>query len=92
MLITLGDQKAVFFYVGFLPAFADLDSLSVMETGMIVGCAIAVLGSVKLIFAYMADRMSRLLRNSQAQKVINTVASLVMLVTGIYLIVAAALS
>lgn len=89
LLITLGDQKAVFFYVGFLPAFVDLDRLSVMETGLIVGGAIAALGSVKLTYAYLADRMSRLLKNNKATRFINTIASLVMLVTGLYLFVAA---
>ncbi|MEM9149794.1 MAG: LysE family translocator [Cyanobacteria bacterium P01_F01_bin.3] len=92
LLITLGDQKAVFFYVVFLPAFVDLDQLSVMDTGMILMCAIAALGSVKLTYAYMADRMSLLLRNARVQKIINTAASVVMLATGLDLIFAAAFS
>ncbi|MEL7067775.1 MAG: LysE family translocator [Cyanobacteria bacterium J06581_3] len=89
LLITLGDQKAVFFYVGFLPAFVELDRLSVVETGLIVGCAIAAFGGVKLTYAYLADRMSLLLQNNKATGFINTVASLVMLVTGLYLLIAA---
>lgn len=89
VLITLGDQKAVFFYVGFLPAFVDLNSLSVMDTGLIVGCSIISVGGVKLLYVYMADKMSFLLRNSQTKKRINTVVSLVMLTTGLYLIAAA---
>lgn len=90
LFITLGDQKAVFFYVVFLPAFAELDRLSVMDTGLIVLCAVSALGSVKLTYAYMADRMSRWLRSAKIQKIINTAASFVMLVTGLYLMAAAA--
>ena len=33
LLITLGDQKAVLFYIGFLPAFVDLANLTVTDTG-----------------------------------------------------------
>lgn len=90
VLITLGDQKAVFFYVGFLPAFVEVDSLSVLDTGVIVGCAVVALGGVKLTYAYLADRMSLLLRNWHVQKVINAIASCVMLAVGAGLILAAA--
>lgn len=86
MLITLGDQKVVFFYVGFLPAFVDLDRLLVMDAGVIVGCAIAAGGSVKLTYAYTADKMSRLLRSSRISRRMNVIASVIMLATGLYLI------
>ena len=59
---------------------------------MIMMCAIAALGSVKLTYAYMADRMSLLLRDAKIQKIIQTVASLVILTTGLYLLAVAALN
>ena len=89
LLITLGDQKAAFFYGVFLPAFVDLEQLSIVDTGLILICATAALGSVKLTYAYIADRMSLLLCNARIQTAINTAASAVMVATGIYLIVTA---
>jgi threonine/homoserine/homoserine lactone efflux protein len=56
LLITLADQKAVLFYLGFFPAFLDLTRLTHLDTVMIVAIAIVAVGGVKLIYAGMANR------------------------------------
>ena len=32
LLVTLADQKAILFYLGFLPAFMDLDAITPADT------------------------------------------------------------
>ncbi|MDA0267871.1 MAG: LysE family translocator [Cyanobacteria bacterium] len=57
-LLTLGDQKAVLFYLSFFPAFVDLSRLSFVDTGIVVAIAITAVGGVKLGYALLADRAS----------------------------------
>ena len=87
LFITLGDQKAVLFYLGLFPAFLDLSSVTLADTGIIILTATLAVGGAKLVYAYMADRASRLLSNTSATKIINIVAGTVMVSVGVLLIV-----
>ena len=71
MLITLGDQKAILFYLGFFPAFIDLSSMTPADTLAIVIIAIIGVGGAKLVYAYLASRASLLFRDSRALQGIN---------------------
>ena len=55
-LLTLGDQKAIFFYLGFFPAFLDLAAMTAADAIAIVLIAIVAVGGVKLAWAYAAAR------------------------------------
>ncbi len=57
--ITLGDQKAVLFYLGFLPAFADLDKLTALDVVLLGGAATTALLAAKLAYAWAAARTGR---------------------------------
>lgn len=85
LLITLGDQKATLFYLGFFPAFLNLEEISYLDTAIIVAIAIVAVGGVKLGYAIMADR-ARLLINSRVRTGMNAVASGVMVAVGVFLI------
>ena len=85
LLITLGDQKAVLFYIGFLPAFVDLANLTVTDTGLIIAIAIGAVGGVKLAYAYMAGQAQRLLQRPRVHTLINRAAGSAMILTGSYL-------
>lgn len=89
LFITLGDQKAIIFYLGLFPAFVDLSSVSMAEIGIIMLVATLAVGGVKLIYAYLADRARLIFNNSRAKKAINITAGSLMMVTGIYLVVGA---
>ncbi len=82
--ITLADQKATLFYLGFFPAFLDLTKISYLDTGIIIGITILAVGGVKLGYAFMADR-AKFLISSQVNKVINMMAGSVMIAVGIFL-------
>ena len=68
LFITLGDQKAILFYLVFFPAFVDLSTLSYLDAGIIILIAIIAVGGVKLAYAFMADRARLLFKRSDAIK------------------------
>lgn len=59
LALTLGDQKAVLFYLGFLPAFVDLDALTRLDTGIVMLAAAIAVGGVKVGYAGVAARSGR---------------------------------
>jgi threonine/homoserine/homoserine lactone efflux protein len=87
LFITLGDPKAILFYISFLPAFVDLSTISIFDTGIIMVTAILVVGWAKLTYAYMADKARLLFISSKVQKRMNITAGSVMICTGIFLVV-----
>ncbi len=86
LLITLGDQKAILFYLGFLPAFVDLRLITAIDTLLIILIATIAVGGAKLVYAYLADRASLVFKNTRAIQVLNTFAAGVMVVVGIALL------
>lgn len=87
LFITLGDQKAFLFYLGFLPAFIDLKNVSIFDTSIIMAIAAISVGGVKLVYAYMADKARLLFQSSRGKKIINAIAGTVMIGTAILLLV-----
>ncbi|NJL68771.1 MAG: LysE family translocator [Microcoleus sp. SM1_3_4] len=85
LLITLGDQKATLFYLGFFPAFLDLSQISYFDTAIVIAIAIVSVGGVKLGYALAADR-ARLSIGCKIRKGINIAAGCVTIAVGIFLI------
>ena len=85
-LITLGDQKAILFYLGFFPAFIDLSTMTPADTLIIVVIAILGVGGAKLTYAFLAARASLLFNNSGALRAINILAACVMILVGVALL------
>lgn len=85
LLITLADQKATLFYLGFFPAFLDVTKISSLDTGIIIAIAIVAVGGVKLIYALIASR-ARVLIQSSVSKRLNLLAGCVMIAVGIFLV------
>ncbi|HEY9710372.1 MAG TPA: LysE family translocator [Oculatellaceae cyanobacterium] len=85
LFITLGDQKATLFYLGFFPAFLDLSKVSYFDTSIIIAITIVAVGGVKLGYAFMADK-ARLLISSKIRKGLNIAAGCVMIAVGVFLI------
>ncbi len=86
LLITLGDQKATLFYLGFFPAFLDISQISYFDTCIIVAITVLTVGGVKLGYAFMAEK-ARWLINPQMQKTLNMAGGLIMMTIGIFLLV-----
>ncbi|MDZ4099934.1 MAG: LysE family translocator [Methylophilaceae bacterium] len=88
LLVTLADQKAILFYLGFLPAFIDLNTVTAMDVGSILLIATLAVGGVKLVYAYMASKIANRL-NSRLLVMSNMLAACVMMGVGIYLLISA---
>jgi len=85
LLITLGDQKAVLFYLGFLPAFMNLGLVTTTDVVVIALIAALSVGGVKLLYAAAAAR-ARILLGTRVARWMNRVAAGVMIAVGIFLL------
>lgn len=85
LLITLADQKAILFYLGFFPAFLELSAITFLDTGVITVVAIVAVGGVKLGYAYMAGRAS-LVANASLTQGIKIIAGCVLVLVGLNLV------
>jgi len=85
-LITLGDQKAILFYLGFFPAFIELSTITPADTLIIILIAIVGVGGAKLVYAYLADRAAVVFKDSRALRAINRLAASIMIAVAIALL------
>ena len=86
LLITLADQKAILFYLGFFPAFIDLAKMTPVDTLAIVLIATVGVGGAKLVYAWLADRAGLILQNTAAIRGLNLLAASIMFAVGMALI------
>jgi threonine/homoserine/homoserine lactone efflux protein len=84
--ITLGNPKVILFYLGFLPTFLDLQSLTNLDIAVVAFVVSVVLGAVMLLYAFMASRARELLKSERAQNRMNRTAGSVMIGTGAVLL------
>lgn len=89
LAVTLADQKAILFYLAFLPAFVDLPALTVGDTAAVLSIATVAVGAPKIMYALVAARAVRVMESLNATRVINRLAGTAMVVIGIYLVASA---
>ncbi|QPJ66687.1 MAG: LysE family translocator [Candidatus Nitrohelix vancouverensis] len=85
LLITLGDPKAILFYMSFLPAFIDLTAISMHDAGLILLIAALALGAAKTGYAVLALKALSLLNDGGMQNTLNRFAGATMVGIGLYL-------
>ncbi|MGR9087034.1 MAG: LysE family translocator [Gammaproteobacteria bacterium] len=83
LLITLADQKAVLFYLGFLPAFIDLAAMTASDIGAVMAVTILAVGGVKLGYVYAASRASGFW-GAGAGRAMNGLAACIMIAAGVF--------
>jgi threonine/homoserine/homoserine lactone efflux protein len=88
LLITLGDQKAILFYLGFLPAFMKLSALTALDVAVVVVVTVIAVGGVKLAYAYAADQAGQGF-GGRSSEALNILASATLFVAGAWVIVRA---
>lgn len=87
-LVTLADQKAILFYLGFLPAFIDLGAVTTSDIVSILLIATLAVGGVKLVYALMAAKIATRLSGRWVM-IGNMLAACVMIGVGLYLLMTA---
>jgi threonine/homoserine/homoserine lactone efflux protein len=91
LLITLGDQKAVLFYLGFLPAFVDLPEMSGGDVLIVSLVVVIAVGGIKLLYAALAGR-ARSVLGSRLGRAMNRLAAALMAAVGLFLLAGTFLS
>lgn len=85
LMITLADQKAILFYLGFFPAFVDLQQIAPIDVALIITVTIVAVGGVKLLYALAAQRAAALARG-RAGLALRRAAGVALLALGAWLI------
>ncbi|MGB6137342.1 MAG: LysE family translocator [Shewanella sp.] len=83
IVITLGNPKALIFYVSFFPAFVPMTQVSFLDVIIILTIATGAFGSANLVYAYLASSAKRVFSSTKAAIMINRTAGCIMLLAGI---------
>lgn len=90
LFITIGNPKAIFFYLGFFPAFLDLDRLTTFDIAIILIITTLAIGGIMLGYVLMAVKTKNLAaKENSSHHLINKVASIMIAGSGILLLVKA---
>ena len=86
LLITLGDEKAFLFYLGFLPAFVDLPSLSPFDVLIIISVTVVAVGGAKISYAFLSSKAKILFQTPKTIRMFNYLGGCILIGTAIFLI------
>ncbi len=86
VVLTLGDVKAIFFYVSLFPAFIDLSELRITDVFMVIIITIIAVGGVKIFYAFSAKKVVFITRDLKLEGVAKKTAGAFMVGAGGYLI------
>ena len=84
--LTLGDIKAIFFYVSLFPTFVDLDSLTAKDIVLIAFVTIFTVGGVKVFYAIAAVKIMSMSQSLRYENAVKKLAGSLMVMAGGYLI------
>ena len=89
LIITLSNPKVILFYLGFLPTFINLQTLTAIDIFIISTVVTIVLGGVMLAYAYSASSAKNLFKSKSTKRKMNIAAGSVMISAGAVLIIKA---
>ncbi len=85
--LTLGDIKAVFFYISLFPIYIDLSVLQVIDIILTVFITVFSVGGVKVFYAFSATKIASLARYSSFEYAARKAAGTFMIGAAGYLII-----
>jgi len=85
LFITLGNPKVILFYLGFLPTFVNMTSLSSGDVLAIASVVTLILGATMLVYGYAASQARNLFQSTKSQRIMNRSAGSGMIATGVVL-------
>jgi threonine/homoserine/homoserine lactone efflux protein len=83
LTLTLGNPKAIAFFVALLPSVVDLNHLSFVGYGQLSLATFVLIPGITLAYAGLAARARSFITSPRAQKGINKTAAVVMVAAGI---------
>jgi threonine/homoserine/homoserine lactone efflux protein len=87
--LTLGDIKAIVFYVSLFPVFIDLSALKIAEILIIILITVVSVGGVKVLYALSATKVANFAKERKFIDIARKTAGGLMVGAGTYLIVKA---
>ncbi len=87
--LTLGDIKAIFFYVSLFPVFVDMAALRVLDILAIISVMIVGVGGMKICYALFAVQVVAMARRHALERAVRKTAGGLMVGAGGYLIIKA---
>ena len=85
-LTTLGDPKAILFYLSLLPAFVDMTAVTWQIALLVMGAATLTIASIKLGYAFLSVRAKTYLENRSAHVKTSAVSAAAAIIVGVYLL------
>ncbi|MCR8825404.1 LysE family transporter [Photobacterium sp. TY 1-4] len=85
ILAILGNPKAVLFYIGVLPGFFDLRTVTAVDVLLILGVSVLIPLVGNLVMAAFVGRVRALITTSGALQRINTGAGVLLILVGLLL-------
>jgi len=82
-IITISAPRAILFYISILPSFIDLTKAGGFDILLLMAVATVAVGGAKLPYALLAYKSSLFLQDEKAQKVMNLLSGVVMLIIGL---------
>lgn len=86
LALTLGDIKAIFFYLSLFPVFIDLAAIQLTDVFIITAITVVAVGGVKVVYAFSAAKIATLSKGLQFEPAIRKTTGGVMIGAGSYLI------
>ena len=87
LTITLGNPKAIVFYLSLLPAFLDLRNLNHSEVLTTASIVVLTLGTVLFSYSYAADLVRNFLRSERALCRVRRCSGTVMISAGVAMVI-----
>ncbi|MBE1298434.1 MAG: LysE family translocator [Alteromonadaceae bacterium] len=85
LVTTLGNPKAILFYLSFFPAFLDLNQVTLTETFIIYATATLAIGGVTFAYAFIATKTKGVLMDSKRGRIFNLASGTTLIGTGLYM-------
>jgi len=82
LFVTLGNPKVIIFYLGFLPAFMNLQNLTNIDVLIAVVIVTSTLAIVMLFYAYLSDKSRMFFKSKKAVDRLNKTSGAVMITAG----------
>ena len=86
LFITLGNPKVIMFYLGFLPLFINLETLTPQDILLVVLIVSSTLAMVILTYAFLAEKSRKFFKTQDAIKRLNKSSGAIMMGAGSLLI------
>ncbi|GAL35346.1 transporter LysE family [Vibrio maritimus] len=87
LAMTLSNPKAILFYMGFLPAFVDLRSLTIVDSATIYMLSMFAVGGVLTLYAGFASTMREHVKNRRSSRWLSKLSSGAFASCGVLLVV-----